>query len=210
MCMAASDESLTAQSNFALQSVAKYQTCTRAESTGERGFVMHSESWWKDAETYREGAATDAIDTLAESKVTFTTHCPIGTDFMERCHKFDLHCFPYITFYLGSDHVEWAGRTFHTYEGVQFGKHKFYEIDATGSPNPSPFGEPTPGGIGETLYNCYITCPNIQEYQDKMVEWVEYIMGHGTDGIFVDNLFARQPCFGARLGIHPHIFPDPL
>jgi hypothetical protein len=34
-------------------------------------------------------------------------------------------------------------------------------------------------------------------------------MGNGADGIFLDNLLARQPCFGARLGIHPHIFPDP-
>jgi hypothetical protein len=166
---------------------------------------MHSESWWTDVETFR---AATAIDALAESKVTFTTHCPIGTDFMDRCHN-DLHCFPYDTFYLGSDDVQWGAAHFNAYEGVNFGKHKFYEFDANGNPKPSPFGEPTSDGVGIVLNHCYITCPNVLEYQDKLVAWVEYIMGLGADGVFVDNLFARQPCFGARLGIHPHIFPNP-
>jgi Hypothetical glycosyl hydrolase family 15 len=42
-----------------------------------------------------------------------------------------------------------------------------------------------------------------------MIEWVELLMKRGADGIFVDNLFTRKPCYGARLGIHPHHFPDP-
>jgi hypothetical protein len=167
---------------------------------------MHSETWWTDVETFR---AATAIDALAESKVMFTTHCPIGSDFMERCHHLDLHCFPYVTFYVGSDDVQWGATRFDAYEGVEFGKHKFYEIDATGSPKPSPFGEPTSDGVGALLNHCYITSPNVLEYQNKMVAWVEYIMGLGADGVFLDSLFVRQPCFGARLGIHSHTFPDP-
>jgi hypothetical protein len=173
---------------------------------GGKGFLMHDEPWWTDVETFR---AATAIDALAESKLTFTTHCPIGSDFMERCHNFGLHSFPYVTFYVGSDDVQWGPTHFDAYEGVEFGMHKFYEIDANGSPKPSPFGSPTSDGVGVLLNHCYITCPNVLEYQDKMNEWVEYIMGLGADGVFVDNLFARQPCFGARLGIHPHTFPDP-
>jgi hypothetical protein len=42
-----------------------------------------------------------------------------------------------------------------------------------------------------------------------MVEWVEYLMQNGVDGIFLDNLLPLKPCWGARLGIHPHIVPDP-
>jgi hypothetical protein len=167
---------------------------------------MNRDSWWSDVETF---LAERAIDELAESKITFTTHCSFSSDFINRCHSFDLRCFPYVTFYVGSANTQWNNTDFNVYEGVDFGKHKFYEIDASGNPKPSPFGSSTTDGVGIVLDPCFINCPNVLDYQNKMVEWVELMMKRGADGIFVDNLFTREPCFGARLGIHPHTFPDP-
>ena len=167
---------------------------------------MPNESWWTDVEIFR---TETAIGALAESKVTFTTHCPIAFDFSERCHKFDLHCFPYVTFYVGSADVQWGGANFSAYEGVEFGKHRFYEIDASGNPNASPFGEPTSDGVGVVLNNCYITCLMFWTTRIRWSSGLSISWATGADGIFLDNLFTRQPCYGARLGIHPHVLPDP-
>jgi hypothetical protein len=168
---------------------------------------MHDDSWWTNVETF---FATAKLDLPAESKVTFVTHCSISSEFMKRYHKFGVRCFPYTTLYLGSDDVQWGTDHFNAYEGVAFGLHNFYEIDSSGAPKKSPYGEPTSDGVGLVLHNCFITCPNIQDYEDRMAKWVEYIMSLGADGIFVDNLYARTSCYGARLGIHPHRFPDPV
>jgi hypothetical protein len=168
--------------------------------------MSKDDSWWTGIETF---LAARAIDELAESKITFATHCSFSSESIERCHSFDLRCFPYVTFYVGSENAQWNNTTFDAYEGVEFGKHAFYEIDASGSPEPSPFGASTSDGVGIVLAPCFITCPNVLAYQNKMIEWVELIMARGADGVFVDNLFTRAPCFGARLGIHPHTFPDP-
>jgi hypothetical protein len=167
---------------------------------------MRSQSWWTDAETFICTLVSDRLDGLAASKVAFTTHCPFGRDFIERCHKFDVRCFPYVTFYLGSDNPLWNTTYVNTYEGIDFSKHHFYEIDANGNPRSANYEH---DGVGIVLNPCLITCPNVLEYQHKMVQWVEYIMERGADGVFVDNLITRQPCFGARRGIHSHIFPDP-
>ena len=145
---------------------------------------------------------------MAESRITdFTTHCAFSSDFIDRCHSFDLRCFPYVTFYLGSDSAQWNNTTSNVYEGVGLGQRKFYEIDASGSPKPSNVG--SQDGVGILLNPCFITCPNILDYQNKMVEWVKLIMKRGADGVFVDNLLTRKPCFETKLGIHPHTFPDP-
>jgi hypothetical protein len=167
---------------------------------------MNRDSWWTDVETF---LAERGIDELAESKITFTTHCSFNSDFIDHCHSFDLRCFPYVTFYVGSDNAQWNNTNFNVYEGVDFSKHKFYETDASGNPKLSPFGPSTSDGVGIMLNPCFICCPNILDYQNKMVEWVELIMKRGADGVFVDNLFTREPCFGARLDIHPHTVPDP-
>jgi hypothetical protein len=37
-----------------------------------------------------------------------------------------------------------------------------------------------------------------------MVAWVDYIMGLGADGVFVDVISKRAHCYAA----HPHIIPD--
>jgi hypothetical protein len=43
----------------------------------------------------------------------------------------------------------------------------------------------------------YTTCPAVPEYQEAMLAWVRKIMELGADGLFVDNLGTRVPCFGS-------------
>src|SRR5271166_4284835 len=121
--------------------------------------TAQGESWWTDVETFvcsfeslgsvnalvdpqdTLAVAVGPFDALAESKATFITHCPIGADFIDRCHKFDKRCFPYATFYYGGDSVLYISPPIpsDSYQGVEFGKHKFYLIQKCGKPQPSPF-----------------------------------------------------------------------
>jgi hypothetical protein len=151
--------------------------------------------WLMDSETYAIGYDPAGWDALAASKVAFVTHCPVNREFFERAHGLGIRCFPYVTFYQGC-----ADRT---YEGINLKDHpEFIEVNAEGGLVRSGFWE------SEDAKNMYTTCPNVQGYQDAMVEWVRKIMELGADGVFVDNLAHRQPCEGPKFGKHQHLFED--
>jgi hypothetical protein len=59
-----------------------------------------------------------------------------------------------------------------------------------------------------TFSDPLVVCPNVEEYQRAMVAWVDYVMSQGADGIYVDMLEGRDPCWGAHCGVHKHIIPD--
>jgi hypothetical protein len=168
---------------------------------------MYEEDWWADTETFFINVPFD--DVLVESKAGFVSHGAINSEFIDRCHRHAIRCFPYVTLYLASDAVQWEGKKYDVYQGTEFAKHKFYEVDEKGQRRPSPYGSTTTDGVGVELTDCYITCPNVQDYQDQMLRWISYVMERGADGVFLDSLRKRQPCFGQRLGVHAHIIPDP-
>ena len=77
-----------------------------------------------------------------------------------------------------------------TYEDLNLKDHpEFIEVDAEGNLARTGFWE------SEDAKNMYTTCPNVQGYQDAMVAWIRKIMEAGADGVFVDNLSSRAPCF---------------
>src|SRR5215471_8499171 len=113
--------------------------------------------WWKNAETFH--ASTFANDwgqnghfdwgTLAQSKFTFTTHCPIDKSFIDRCHQMGVRCFPYISFYFGPNQCTFGPITSNTYEGVDFSQHPdFFEWGQNQQPRPWVFSSSTPDGVG--------------------------------------------------------------
>jgi hypothetical protein len=189
-----------------------------------------TDSWWHNAETYHISAFAIAPgengqfdwDTLAQSKATFTTHCPIDNVFISRCHAMGIRCFPYVTFYMGADQCSFGPILSQTYEGVDFSQHHdFYEYEpdpqgppGTLRPRQWIFEKTTPDGVGVTFLPTTIgntiidkpilACPNVQAYQQKMMAWVDYVMKQGADGIFIDVLLKRQHCYAP----HAHIFPD--
>lgn len=179
--------------------------------------------WWTNAETFH--ISTFANDwgqnghfdwgTLAQAKDTFTTHCPIDKNFINRCHQMGIRCFPYVSFYFGAYHMQFGPMNSNTYEGVDFSQHPdFIERDQNQNAKAWVFTPNTPDGVGVTFLNPpapptpptspFLTCPNYAPYQLKMMDWVNYIMQQGADGIFVDNLGWRTHCYAP----HSHICPD--
>lgn len=152
--------------------------------------------WLRESETYAIGFNPGEWAALAASKVKFITHCPINKEFFERCHTLGIRCFPYVTFYQGF--------ATQTYMGVNLKDHPNYiEVDEQGNLKRTGFWE------SEDAKNMYTTCPNVKEYQDAMVAWVKKIMDLGADGVFVDNIGHRVPCFGPKFGKHKHLYDDP-
>lgn len=152
--------------------------------------------WLVESETYAFGSDPNAWEALAASKVAFVTHCPVNREYFERVHSLGIRAFPYVTFYQG-----FATRT---YEGVNLKDHpEFIEVDAQGNLKRTGFWE------SEDAKNMYTTCPAVPEYQEAMIAWVRKIMELGADGVFVDNLGPRVPCFGPKFGKHKHLYDDP-
>ena len=160
--------------------------------------------WLREAETYAfdadEGGYVHRTaadwDALAQSKVTFITHCPISRSFFARCHALGIRCVPYVTFSNA-----WTSMT---YQDVNLKDHpEFSAIDGQGNFQRMPLWD------SEDSKNRYNICPNVAEFQDAMVVWVEKIMKLGADGVFVDNVENRfPPCDGPKFGKHKHMYKD--
>jgi hypothetical protein len=167
----------------------------RAALAAQMDIGESAPDWLVDSESYAFGFNPGDWDALAESKVAFITHCPVNGEFFARCHALGIRCFPYVTFYQGFATM--------TYEGLNLkDRPDFIEVDAEGNLKRTGFWE------SEDAKNMYTTCPNVKEYQDAMVAWVRRIMELGADGVFVDNLSDRAPCYGPKFGKHEHLYDD--
>ncbi|HOJ33039.1 MAG TPA: putative glycoside hydrolase [Candidatus Hydrogenedentes bacterium] len=152
--------------------------------------------WLVESESYIFAPRLEDWEALAQSKVAFVTHCPVNREFFDRCHALGIRCFPYVTFYQGF--------ATQTYQGVNLKDHQdFVEIDAEGNLKRTGFWE------SEDAKNMYTTCPDVQAYQDAMVDWVRRLMEMGADGVFVDNLSSRVECYGPKFSKHQHMYNDP-
>ena len=152
--------------------------------------------WLVRSETYCFSPQPNDWAALAASKVAFVTHCPINKEYFDRVHALGIRALPYVSFYQGFATL--------SFQGVNLKDHpEFIEVDEKGNLRRSSFWE------SEDAKNMYTICPACPEYQDAMCEWVKRVMELGADGLFVDNLSSRSPCFGAKLGKHKHVSDDP-
>jgi hypothetical protein len=149
--------------------------------------------------------------TLAQSKFTFTTHCPIDKNFIDRCHQMGVRCFPYVSFYFGPKHCTFGPLSSNSYEGVDFSQHpEFFEKDQNNHCKPWEFKPPTSDGVGVFPQPDppFLVCPNFEPYQQQMIAWVNYIMQQGADGIYIDNLRKRTHCYAQHAHIYHPVNPS--
>jgi Hypothetical glycosyl hydrolase family 15 len=168
--------------------------------------------WWSQAETFHISSydivqgANGAFDwrTLAGGKQSFTTHCPVDAEFIARCHVLGVRCFPYVVFYMGPSEARFGPLVSQTYQGVAWVLHPdMYELDQHGNRRVWAFDQYD--GVGMVFPKpVELVCPNVLEYQDRMVAWVDYIMTLGADGVFIDVIMKRERCYAT----HRHIFAE--
>ncbi len=172
------------------------------------------------AETFAVGSALTSEpwqeglfdwDSFAQLGPDIVTHCPIDAGWAGRCHSFGARCFPYVQFLAGSPEVQFGKgpTTFDHYQGIHWALHTdWYRRDPSGNTTIWQFGAPHADGVGIVLTDPLVVCPNVADYQDAMVARVDYIMEQGADGVYVDVVEGRDPCYGEQLVIHNHVVPD--
>lgn len=178
---------------LALAQAGEAEQAARQQRAQQLELGQPAPEWLVESETYAIGV--NDWDALAQSKVAFATHVPVNREYFGRLHALGIRAFPYVTFYQGF--------AYRKYEGIDLREHPdWIEVDENGNLKRSGFWE------SEDAKNTYTICPNTQGYQDAMVVWVEKLMQMGADGVFVDNLGSRAPCFGPQFGKHEHLYDD--
>ncbi len=149
--------------------------------------------WLPRSEVYGE-AISDWIQ-LSRYRFDFVTHVPPLAAWMKRLRSLGSRPVPYVTMYqLPMQHI---------YQGMELRKHAdWIEVDSGGNWKRNSFWD------SEDQKNWYVTCPNVEGYVRAILKHVESLMEAGAGGIFVDNIGARQPCFGPSFGAHEHIHDD--
>ncbi len=162
---------------------------------------------------------------------------PLDANFITECHKLKMKCLCYVAFNPGPPNVSIPSSdpdvvgplTSRTYMGVGFSE-VWWEKAVDGTVNVDPrfrAGNPpvavdgvgvelgTTTGTGSITGTTDVTgfpvaCCNTQPYADAMLAWIDVIMGRGADGVFVDFVELRQPCYGdvanANNTTHTHLY----
>lgn len=166
-----------------------------AQTTAKIDFGELAPQWLRESESYVLGCVPENWDLLAQSKVKFITHCPVDREFFARCHALGIRCFPYVTFYHGDAAQSEPDINIKA-------APEWIEVDAEGRFKRSAFWE------CEDNKNKYLLCPNAEAGQEAMAARVQQVMEMGADGVFLDVIRAREPCFGPKFGKHQHLYDD--
>jgi len=147
-------------------------------------------AWLAQSETYGIHVPLEAA---YGTSWKFITHTPHTKEFLQEARRRGIRAFPYMTFYQAPI----AER----YQNIRLAEHpEWILINAKGKWAPTGFWE------SEDSKNWYCTCPNVAEYADSVLAYLELLMQRGASGIFLDNVHPNRECYGEKYGIHKHIF----
>ena len=151
--------------------------------------------WLRISETYGFGAVPWHY--LKQTKWRFITHVPHNKEYLMALRENGMRGFPYVTFYQAP--------IYKIYQGMRLSDHPdWIEINNNGHWKRTGFWE------SEDSKNVYCVCSNVKEYRKAILEYVEYLMDIGAGGIFLDNIYANQKCWGPEFGKHEHIYSTQL
>ena len=192
-----SNAAQTAKTN-ASPEVSSAQWKARTKIAQQQGMGESAPDWLVDSESYAVYNPGDWAG-LAESKISFVTHCPVNRDFFARARAMGVRTFPYVTFFHANSH---GGANMYFTSGDLRVHPDWIQIDENGNRIRSPFW------VSEDMKNEYKVCPNVKDFQDAMVAYVQKIMEMGADGIFLDVVVPQTPCYGPKFGVHQHTVED--
>lgn len=148
--------------------------------------------WLAESETY---GFKPNLEDIAGTSWKFITHCPDTAEFLGEAKRRGIRAFPYITFYQLSMHTSMFG--------LKASDHpEWILINKSGKWVTTTFWEAADGR------NTYCTCPNVKEYRDATLAYVETLMKRGAHGVFLDNILAPRKCYGQQFGKHKHMFEN--
>lgn len=163
-------------------------------STAINGYAQKNQNkipaWLASSETYGINVPLEAA---YGTSWAFITHVPHTKEFLQDARRKGIRAFPYVTFYQ----APLAQR----YMGLRLSDHPdWILINDKGEWAPTGFWE------SEDSKNWYCTCPNVQEYTDAVLSYVEMLMKRGASGVFLDNVHPNRSCSGEKFGVHKHMY----
>jgi hypothetical protein len=170
----------------------------RTKIAQQQGMGESAPDWLMNSESYAIYHLSDWAG-LAQSKVSFITHCPVNRDYFARARAMGIRTFPYVTFFHANSH---GGANMFFTSGDLRVHPDWIQIDENGNRIRSPFW------VSEDMKNEYKVCPNDKDFQDAMVAYVQKLMEMGADGIFLDVVVPQTSCYGPKFGVHQHMFAD--
>lgn len=183
----------------------------RSAVAGENGWSMHDER-------YCCFASGMTLQELASGGVTVLSHTPASKEYCEEARRWGIKACPYVSLYkvIDSSKGEWpAGQIEYAahLQGLPLFESPFWkELDVVKHPEwcllredgqvRRPFDEPN--------YRAHFqqSCCNHHSLIDAYERGVRNVMDLGAGGVFIDNIHPSTTCFGAKLGLHTHDWPD--
>lgn len=163
---------------------------------------------------FHTGSGVMTFQELVSGGVTVVSHVPGTKQWYEEAAKWGIKVCPYISLYkvaVSGDNIPWESPS-QAYPN-QLSLEPFWkEIDATKHPEwylrcedgqiRRPFDNPK-------YQTCFQqSCCNHRSMIEAYERGIKNVMDLGAGGVFIDNVHPFQKCFGEKLGLHTHDWPE--
>ena len=145
----------------------------------------------------------DAFDGSIVKGVSLMSHVPHSKKAFNEAHKQGVRVIPYVHF--TDIHIQYADQ-----DVFYFQHPEIILKDARGKWMHIPMD-------GSDRLHRFLTCANSPSYWNLSLAYVKKMMDWGADGVFIDNVGRREPCFATKFTVrnpefepyvHEHLFPD--
>jgi hypothetical protein len=173
--------------------------------------------WSMAQERYSCFTSGMTLQELASGGVTVLSHTPATSEYCEEARKWGIKACPYVSLYKVID-----SRKGETIDPDDVGSHLmgqpllrapfWKEVDA--SKRPEWFLRREDGQIRRPFDEAHYpsqyqqSCCNHRDLIAAYERGVRNVMELGAGGVFVDNVHPYPTCFGPKLGLHNHDWPD--
>lgn len=172
--------------------------------------IAHSASaadapWSMAQERYSCYTSGMTLQELASGGVTVLSHTPPTKEYCDEARKWGIKACPYISLYKVIDlskspNLEKEGTPF--WHAVDASKHPEWFLRREDGQIRRPFDEANYDVGWEQ------SCCNHRSLMEAYAQGVRNLLDIGAGGVFVDNVHPYPDCFGAKLGLHDHDWPD--
>lgn len=180
--------------------------------------VAADKRWSMTQERYSCFTSGMTLQELASGGVTVLSHTPATKEYCEEARRWGIKACPYVSLYkvIDSTKGDWNTREIeyvaHLHEQPLLDSPFWKELDVAKHPEwcllredgqiRRPFDDPN--------YRSHFqqSCCNHRDLMAAYRRGVQNLMELGAGGVFVDNVHPYPECFGHKLGLHTHDWPD--
>ena len=156
--------------------------------------------WLREAEVYNGWYSKWTDEAIAKMRgIPFVVGVPLDKATIDKAHKVGTRVLTYVTFYQFPPKQKYQNATITDHPDWIIIKPDGAEAPSAFANNPPP--DNNPGWLA--------LCPNSTTFRKYAIEYTKFMMDHGVDGVFIDNVFQDNlTCDGPKFGRHKHVYPD--